>query len=435
MSTAVPLAAPHAHRPGTIRAALSYRDFRILFIGSTMSNVGTWMQNFTLPAYVDDRTHSAALVGALAFAQLGPQLLLSIPAGALADRVSRTKLVLYMQVVMLTMSLALALLAARTAPIWALFTVQLGVGVASALQAPAFSASLPMMVSRADLPGAVSLNSAQINGSRILGPALAALLAAVGLSLPQLFVANSLTYVFLIVPLLFIGLPQPARGLAAAGVRAFTVGMRTARNRGVLWRTLATMCLFSLICLPYIGLFPSVARLNFGIESTSGTYKALYIVWGFGAFLGALGIGSWLAHHDKRRLTRWGLGGFAVCLATFALISNATLAFPIAALLGFAYFTVATALASIFQQNLANSERGTVMPLWFMAFGGTVPIGTLIAGPIVDHVGARWVMLAGAVFALVLAETFDLRRLVQHHFLPEEDGGEPFVALDADRWF
>jgi len=198
------------HRPGTARAALSYPAFRILFAGSALSSVGTWMQNFTLPAYLDDRTGSATLVGLLVFMQLGPLMLLSLPAGVLADRVDRTKLVITMQAVMLVTSVLLAIQIAVHAPLWTLFVSQLVVGSANALNAPAFSASLPMLVDRADLPGAVSLNSAMVNGSRVMGPALAALLAMIGLSTAQLFLVNSATFLFLIVPLLFVALPHVA---------------------------------------------------------------------------------------------------------------------------------------------------------------------------------------------------------------------------------
>lgn len=434
--SAVATELPHAFRPGTIRAALSYRSFRIVFLGSTLSSVGTWMQNFILPTYLDDRTHSAALVGALYFAQLGPMLVLSIPAGALADRMNRTHLVMMMQGVMLCLSIALGFLVGADAPLLSLFAVQLAVGTANAIQAPAFAASLPMMVARPDLPGAVSLLSAQLNGSRVIGPALAALLMASGLNLPAVFLVNSLTYVCVIVPLLFIALPQVPRPEGeASGLRALSVGLATARRRGVVWRSLITMCLFSIVCLPYVGLFPSVARLNFGISSTSGTFKALYIVWGIGGFLGAVAVGTWLAHVDKRRLVRVAFAGFAVCLTAFALVSNVTGAFPVAVLLGFAYFVVTTALMSVLQQNLATTERATVMPLWFMAFGGSVPIGNLIAGPLMDEFGARPVLIVGGVFALVLARLFDLRRLGEHHFLPEHDGGDRFVPLDASRRF
>jgi MFS family permease len=407
-----------------------------LFVGTALSSVGTWMQNFTLPAYLDARTGSAGLVGLMVFVQLGPLLLLSIPAGILADRVDRTRLVVAMQATMLVMSVVLAVLVATDTPLWTIFAAQLAIGIANTVNAPAFSASIPMLVSRADLPGAVSLNSAMINGSRIAGPALAALLAALGFSVAQLFLVNSATYLFLIVPLLLsVRLPQVATRATQHGWRKLTTGIEVVRGRRVLARTLSTMCLFSLVCLPYIGLFPSVARLNFGLDPEGGAYKLLYIVWGLGAFLGALAVGTWLAHRDTRRLIPFGLLLFAGCLGTFAVLSDWRVALPVAGALGFVYFMTATALASVMQRNLADHERGAAMPLWFMAFGGTVPLGNLVAGPIMDAVGARWVLGVGAVFAVALASWSNLAQLAPDDFLAVEEGGEPFVPVNANRLF
>lgn len=435
MTAHAPTEAPlrHPHRPGSARAALSYPSFRILFVGTALSSVGTWMQNFTLPAYLDARTGSAALVGLLVFVQLGPLLLLSIPSGVLADRVDRTRLVIAMQTLMLVLSIVLAALVAARAPLWTLFVTQGAIGVANTVNAPAFSASIPMLVDRRDLAGAVSLNSAMINGSRIVGPALAALLAALGFSIAQLFLANSVTYLFLIVPLLLVPLPRAAGRLPERGWRKLTSGVNVVRRRAVLARCLSTMFLFSLVCLPYIGLFPSVARLNLGLDANGSGYKLLYIVWGLGAFLGALAVGTALARFDKRRLIPIGLISFAACLGAFAVAADLAVALPIAVALGFVYFMVATALASVLQQNLADRERAAVMPLWFMAFGGTVPVGNLVAGPIMDLVGARWVLGAGAAFAVALAWWADLARLAEHDFLPVELGGEPFRPVPHGR--
>ena len=99
-TTPPPAADPpaHGHTPGTARAALAYPKFRLVFIGLALSQIGTWMQNFTLPAYIDSRTGRPALVGAMIFMQLGPMLLLSIPGGVLADRVNRRNAMLIAQV-------------------------------------------------------------------------------------------------------------------------------------------------------------------------------------------------------------------------------------------------------------------------------------------------------------------------------------------------
>lgn len=435
-STTAPFEHQHSHRPGTARAALSYPQFRLLFIGNGLSMIGTWMQNFTLPAYIDGRTGSASLVGLTIFVQLGPLLLLSVPAGILADRVDRTKLVATMQGAMMVLSLALAVLVGGDASLWTIFVVQLGIGVANTVNAPAFAASLPMLVHRRDLAGAVSLNSAMINGSRIAGPALAALLSVLGFSIAQLLLVNAATYLFIIVPLLTrLRLPMPIGELPERGWRKLASGFNIVRRRGVVSRTVLTMFMFSLVCLPYIGLFPSVARLNFGLDPKGGEYKFLYIAWGFGAFLGALAVGTWLASRDTRRLIPFGLLLFAGALGAFSVLDDWRVALPVALGLGFAYFMTATALASVLQQNLADHERGAAMPLWFMAFGGTVPLGNLAAGPIMDAVGARWVLGVGAVFAVFLASWSNLARLGEGDFLPVDDGGEPFVPVNANRVF
>ena len=91
----------------------------------------------------------------------------------------------------------------------------------------------------------------------------------------------------------------------------------------------------------------------------------------------------------------------------------------------------ATAITTTLQLNMKNTERATVMPLWFMVFGGTVPIGNLIFGVVIEWIGVRYVLGIGAAFALFLAWWLDLRRLPQSAFLPEADGGEPYQPAAA----
>ena len=140
-------------------------------------------------------------------------------------------------------------------------------------------------------------------------------------------------------------------------------------------------------------------------------------MWGVGACLGALAVGTVLAHVDRRKIWVYGLWLFAASLAAFAAVRSLGPAFPVAFVLGFAYFLAATALITIFQENLADTERASVMPLWFMAFGGSIPLGNLIFGPIIDAIGARWVLGFGAVTAVWLAWWCDLRRMPASGFL------------------
>ena len=374
-----------------------------MWAGSFASNVGTWMQNVVLPAYVYERTGKASVVGLLVFAQLGPLLVLSIPAGVIADRFDRRRWLVAMQIVQMAFSIALAPLVAGDAPLWSLFMVAMGVGVGNALNAPAWSAMLPTLVAPRDLAGSISLNSTMINGSRVVGPIIVAVLSPFGVTSAQFFLINAVTYVFVVFALLSVHLRPPSKVTHEKGWRQFSAGLRLARNMPVASRLLVSLTTFSFLSLPYVGLFPAVASLNFGIVEKSSTYKWLYATWGLGACLGGLAIGTAFVGVDKRRLIRAGFGGFAVCLTAFAVAREPIGAFTAGFFLGFAYFATTTSMLTVMQSRLADHERGRVMSLWFMAFGGTVPLGNLVFGPVIDAVGARWVLLAGAIWAAGLA--------------------------------
>lgn len=411
---------PHSHRAGTARAAFSYRNYRLVWTGMLLSNIGTWMQNLALPAYIDHRTGSAKIVSLLVFAQLGPLLLLAIPGGIIASRFNLQRYLLAMQWLQLVFSLVLAAIISVDGPIWALFLAQTAIGVGNALNAPAFQASVPMLVDRRDLAGAISLNSTQLNGSRVIGPAIAALLAIWGVSTSQIFIINAVTYLFLIISLVMVQIPDIRSAPTETGWRRALSGVNIANSRRVLSRLLMSMTAFSLFCLIYVGLFSSVARLNFGISPVGSMYRWLYAVWGLGALVGALATGTFLSHIHRPIIIRRGFVGFAIALAIFANIRSVAWAFPVGFVLGLFYFMTANAMVTVFQQNLRDNERVTVMPLWFMSFGGTVTIGGLLAGPIIDAIGARWVLFFGALFALFLAWWCDLDRLPKNAFLIQE---------------
>ncbi len=413
----------HGHTPGSARAALAYPKFRRMWVASFSSNIGTWMQNVLLPVYVLDRTGKASVVGIMVFAQLGPLLFLSIPAGVIADRFDRRKWLIAMQLVQLAFSAALAPLAAADAPIWSIFLVALGVGVGNALNAPAWSAMLPNLVSREDLAGSVSLNSTMINGSRVVGPIVVAILRSAGVSIAQIFLINAVTYLFVVGALWVTPIARIAAPAREPGMRQLTSGLRIARSKPAVWRLIVTLFTFSLFSLPYVGLFAPVARSNFGIAKGSTTYEWLYATWGLGAAFGGLAIGTVFVATDKRLLVRRGFIAFALFLAAFAIAREPIGAFITGGLLGFAYFGTTTSMNTIFQSRLEDHERGRVMALWFMAFGGTVPLGNLIFAPLMDAIGARWVLAGGAVWALFLAWWCDLDRIDQseeqlgHHAL------------------
>jgi MFS family permease len=382
-----------------------------MWLGSFGSQTGTWMQQVVLGSYAYQLTGSSAFVGLLTFAQLGPLLLLAAVGGVVADLVDRRKLMITLQTVQLSFSLLLGwiVLTADQPSRLALFGVVLAIGVANAVNAPAWSAVLPSLVGRRDLPGAISLNSTMINGSRVIGPAIAGVLYPL-IGAGWIFVINGATYLFVIGALLAVRFPKVLAS-TETGWKRLTEGFSVARRVRVVGRVLVILPLFSFFCLPFIGLFAPVVELELGLNSKSLTYGLLYAAFGLGAALGALSIGTVFAGRDTKTLVRAGLAAFAVALGVFGVLDSAAIAFPVVFLLGAVYFGTTTAMLTVVQANIDDNVRGRVMALWFMGFGGTVPLGGLAFGPLLDATSGTVVLGIGAIVAGLLAWWADLGKL------------------------
>ena len=390
--------------PGTARAALAVRDFRIVWLGAFASNIGTWMQNVVLGAFAFELTRSPAYVSLVAFAQLGPLLLFSVVGGLLADTFDRRRILVVAQVVQLLGSLALAALVlgddpSRVAIVAAVFVV----GTGNAINAPAWVAMVPDLAGRRNMAGAISLNSTQMNASRVVGPAIGGVLFA-GIGAAGVFTLNAVTYLFVIASLLVVH-PPPAVVDASGprGFRRLLGGFQVAREDRLVRRALISLTVFSLLCLPFTGQMPTIAAENLGLRPKSLAYGLLYATFGLGAVLGAVSIGTFLASRSKAKIMRNGLAVFAVALAVFGLLRTAWPAYPVVLVIGFAYFATVTSLNTVLQEHLDDRVRGRVMSLWLMAFGGTVPLGLLVAGPVAEATSITVVLLYGAVVAAGLA--------------------------------
>ncbi len=216
-----------------------------------------------------------------------------------------------------------------------------------------------------------------------------------------MFIFNALTFAFVI-----LGFSLVRIGPTPAGHRHRLLdGFRYARRNPVASLLLPTLFTFSVLSLPYIGQFAVVAERVIGLDSTKSTYKWLYGTWGLGACLGALMMGTVLVRFDKRRMITPGFAVFGCFLALFGLNGSVVLAFPIGFLLGAAYFGTITAMLTVLQQHISQEMRAPVMAVWFMFYGGTIPIGVLWAGWIMDHWAVQPVILIGAAWALVLSWT------------------------------
>lgn len=387
---------------------MRYPVFRRVYLAALVSNVGNWMQTVVLAAFVFHLTGSSTDVGLMTLAQLGPLFVLAPVGGMAADRFDRRTVLLVVTVEQCAASVAVAWLAHGPHPrVGALFTAVLAIGIGQAFYAPTFSALIPSLVSRRELAGAVSLNSANMNLSRVIGPAIGGVIyAQVGAA--WAFLTNAASYVVLIFVLAAVQLPAVRRS-GSAGWRRLLDGFAVARRDRVVGRCLLTMVLFSFFCLPIAVLMPVLARNDLGIGENTAAYGLLYACFGAGAVVGALSIGTVLAGQRLERVVRVGLSGYAVALTVFGLLRSPGPGYPIAFVVGLFYFAVVTSLATVVQRRLDDAVRGRVMALWVMAFGGTVPLGAIAAGPISQQVGIAAVVVAGAAIAAALVPFADLR--------------------------
>jgi MFS family permease len=399
------------YKRGTAQAALRDSNFRVLYFGTAASNVGTWMQNITLGAFAYELTGNGAFVSLLYFGQLGPLLFLSMWGGVLADSVDRRRLLVAAQVTQGVLSVGLAVVAFAAEPSLPAMTVLVfAIGIANALGAPGLSAILPTLVPREDLPGAVALMSVQMNLSRVIGPAIGGVLFPV-LGASWVFVINAVTYGFAVTGLLLAHYPRRVEArIEERGIGRVLSGLRIVRRDPFLAQLLLTLASFSFFSVTFVGVMPQIAETSLGMDVESWQYGVLYAVFGLGAALGAMTVGTALAHRDKMAMLRPGFLAFAALLMVFALLSSPGLAYVVIAALAYAYFVVITCLSTSLQEHLDDRERGRVMALWIMAFGGTVPLGVLVAGPFTnDYV--REVLLVGVAWALVLAVWSNAGRL------------------------
>jgi MFS family permease len=394
-----------AYQRGTAQAAFRNANFRKVYLGTFASNIGSWMQNVVLGAYALKTTGDPGFVGLIFFAQLGPLLFLSTLGGHLSDIVDRRRYLVSLQLVQMGLSFVLAAITLPDDPSRvALVTCVFAIGIANALGAPGISAILPTLVPRPDLPGAVALASIQMNLSRVVGPVIGAIVYS-QLSASPVFALNALTYLFAVIGLLGASYPRhAARDDDDHGLSRLLSGVRLAWADPFLRYVFGTLYSFSFLSLSFVGLMPVIASHNMGIDERSVQYGVLYAVFGLGAALGAVTVGTVLAPVEKIRLLRPGFVAFAALLAVFGLLRTDAPAYPVALVLGYAYFVVITSLSTVLQAHLRDEVRGRVMALWIMGFGGTVPLGVLVGGWVGEHwVSIGTVIVAGAVWSLFLA--------------------------------
>jgi MFS family permease len=377
--------------------SLHTRNFRLFFVGQAISQVGNWSTMIIQTMLVYHLTNSGVAVGLLAAAQFGPVLLFGPWAGLVADRSDKRRLLLIVQSFAMAQSFVLAVLGFQAnPPLAAIYAVALAGGFATAFDNPTRRAFVVEMVPEDQIPNAVSLNSALMTGSRIIGPALGGLLVLV-VGYGWAFALDGISYIAVLAGLAMMDTTKLRPSVVATRAKGqVREGIRYARSVPELWVSLTMMAVIGTLAFNFQTVLPLFTTRDLAGPDSSFTW--LMSTFSIGSFTGAL-VTAHRKHIGLGTVSRNAMG-FGAAMGILALAPTLWSAFPLGLLVGFTSIAFMTASTAIVQMRTDATMRGRVLALQTMVFLGSTPIGGPIIGVICEHFGARYGLAIGAVAAL-----------------------------------
>jgi MFS family permease len=378
--------------------SLHNRNYRLYFIGQTISVSGTWMQQLAQAVLILQLTNkSGTALGILTALQFLPMLIFGAWGGVIADRFDKRHILFVTQVAAGVLALVMGLIVSTGhAAVWNVYLMSVLLGFVNVIDNPARQTFVLEMVGRDDLPNAVSLNSVVMNSSRVVGPAIAGVLIAV-FGIAPCFYINAASYVAVVVALsmmdtsLLHRLPTVER--AKGQLRE---GFRYAWSEPMVRVPLLMMAVIGTFAFNFQVVIPLIATKTF--DTGAGGIALLLSFMGMGAVLGGLSVASRRGVSYKRLIVLAMTMGVTILIAS-AAPSLATEAIALFVMGASAFAFIAVANTTI-QLTAAPEMRGRVMALYAIAFLGSTPIGGPIVGWISQAYGPRIGFAIGGVAAI-----------------------------------
>jgi MFS family permease len=374
--------------------ALRYPNYRLFFGGQIVSLIGTWMTNIAMSWLVFRLTGSAFLLGMVGFAGQFPAFLASPFAGILVDRWNRHHLLILTQTLSMLESFALAALTLShrmTVPLLLVLTVFQG--LINAFDMPCRQTFVVEMIeNKEDLGNAIALNSSMFNVARLLGPSIGGLLiAAAGEG--WCFLIDGISYLAVIAALFAMTFKTTAgpRFAHADAITQFKEGWAYVSDFHPIRAIISLLALVSLVGIPYAVLMPIFAgQILHGGPHALGLLMAAS---GSGALVGALWLASRKSVLGLGRVIVWATALFGMGLVGFASSRILWVSAILMVVTGFGFMVQMASSNTILQTIVEDNKRGRVMSFFMMAFLGTMPFGSLLAGSLSERIGAPHTLL------------------------------------------
>jgi predicted MFS family arabinose efflux permease len=384
--------------------AFQYRDFRLMWFGACTSSIGTWMQIVAQGWLIYRLSHSAFLLALDQFLGGIPIFLFSLIGGVVADRVERRKILLGSQYVqMFTATVLTILVATGGVHVWHILCLSFISGFAQAFGGPAYSALIPTLVEKEDMPNAIALNSIQFNVAVMVGPALAGQ-ALAKLGEKWCFGLNALSFLAPIVSLSIITTRFLPVKTSESMFTSLKQGIRFARKQTSMEALIVLAFCMTALAMPMRTYIPVFVKDIF--HRGPETYGNLLSLMGLGSILGSLAIATAGNMRRKGLVALAALFCLGAGISGFALSKSVRLSGVILVLVGASMMAVFATVSSLVQLITTNEMRGRVMSVYNFAFRGGMPMGNLLSGWLVPLFTAPVVLSVNGALLVLLALYF-----------------------------
>lgn len=389
--------------PVSLRA-LQYYNFRLYFSGQAISLIGTWMQRIAVSWLVYSITHSALMLGIVAFAGQIPVMLLSPYAGAFTDRHSRYRILLRTQIAaMIQAGLLTLMVMSGYYNITGIIVLSIMLGIINAFDTPARQSLMIVLIdNKKDLPNAIALNSSMVTLARLLGPAVGGILLS-NFGESVCFLINFLSFLAVIVSLLLMKLKIPEIKKQQENIwEGLVQGYNYLKQNRSLRLAISLMALSGFFVMPYSTLLPVYAKTVFKGDVT--TYSWLNSISGLGALIGAIFMTNLKAGKSLPKIIVYASLLMSVSLTLLSCTTYLPLALVLIMIGESGRLAQIAATNTYIQTNVDEKMRGRVISYYVMAFQGTQPIGSFLIGFSAHYISAsQTVLIEGlAGIAIVL---------------------------------
>ncbi|MFA6200656.1 MAG: MFS transporter [Bacteroidales bacterium] len=383
--------------------SLRFRNFKLYFYGQCISLIGTWMQQVAMGWLVYRLTGSLILLGTLVFLSQIPTIFITPFASALIDKISKKKVLIFTQSFSMLQALILTILVFTNtidaSNIWIILLLSIFLGIVNAFDGPTRQSFYTSLVPQEYLTNAVALNSAIINGSRLIGPAIGGLLIGI-FGEGGCFLINTVSYTFVIVALFKIRLDTIEINKAKLNmISDMKEGFHYMNERTPIKILLIITLIFSFLIFPITSFFPAYTKDT--LQGGSETLGLIMSFLGIGSLSGALFLASRKSIVGLDKIQFFGVMVASLIIIPYFFVTSLWISLILSPLLGFCLVGTIASTNTMLQALTESKMKGRIMGYYTICFIGGSALGSLFLGWLSHYFSLSIIMASSGIICLI----------------------------------